>query len=205
MAGGDAAHVAHAAGELDHVVERMHADRRQRAARRFFRRGAPIVRRDELAGAGGVLRHHRNDGAEPAVPETPSQLDHRRMEAPAVADREHHAGLACRRDRCIRAAAVQRDRFLDVDVLAGGRRGQDLPLMQAVRRGEHDRVDIDVGEDLLIAVDQRYALVAAEVFRRRARAGVGGDEADVVALALHRRDQRAAPASQPDDRCANHG
>ena len=204
VAGGDAAHVAHATGEFDHVVERMHADRRQRAARRFIRRGAPIVGWYELAGAGGVLRHHGNDGAEPAVPETPAQLHHRRMEAPAVADGQHDACLVRGLDRRTRAAAVERDRLLDVDVLAGGGRRQDLLLMQGVRGGEHHRVDIGVGEDLLIAVGERYGLVAAEVFRRRARAGMGGDEADVVALALHRRDQRAPPAPQPDDRCADH-
>ena len=126
------------------------------------------------------------------------------MEAPAVADGEHDACLARGFDCRIRTAAVERDRLLDVDVLAGGGRRQDLLLMQGVRGGEHHRVDIGVGEDLLIAVRERYGLVAAEVFRRRARAGMGGDEADVVALALHRCDQRAAPAPQPDDRCADH-
>ena len=177
MPGGHAAHVAHLTGELDHVIERMHADRRQRAARRFARRRAPVVRRDELAGAGGMLRHHGNDGAEPAIPETPAQLHHRRMEAPAVADGEHHACLVRGLDRGIRAAAVERDRLLDMDVLAGGGRRQDLLLMQGVRGGEHHRVDIGVGENLLIAGGERHGLVAAEVFRRRARAGMGGDEA----------------------------
>jgi hypothetical protein len=57
----------HAAGELDHVVERMHPDGGERAARRFVRCGAPIVRGNELPGAGGVLRQHGNDRAEPTV------------------------------------------------------------------------------------------------------------------------------------------
>ena len=74
-------------------------------------------------------------------------------------------------------------------VFVGGGHPQDLLLMQGVRGGEHHRVDIRVGEDLLVAVGERYGAVAAEVFRRRARAGMGGDEADVVALALHRCDQ----------------
>ena len=173
MARRHAAHVAHPAGELDHVVERMHPDRGQRPARRFLGRGAPIVRRDELSGAGRVLRHHGDHGAEPAIPETVSYLGHRRKEAPAVADRQHHAGLARCRDRGLRAAAVERDRLLDVDVLARGRRRQHLLLVLAMGRRQHDRVDIGIGEDLLVAVGERHALVAAELFRRRARAGVG--------------------------------
>src|SRR5260370_1391378 len=204
VAGGHAAHIAHPAREFDHMIERMHADGRQRAARRFLGRGSPIVRRDELTGAGGVLRHHGDDGAEPSLGETPSHLHHGRMEAPAVADRQHHARLARGLDRPIGAGAVERDGLLDVDVLAcrGGR--DDLRFMQAVWRGEDDRVYIPIREEFLVAVDQRQLLAAAESFSRRARAGVGEHEAQVFALALHRCDQRAPPASQSYDRGTDH-
>src|SRR5262249_853400 len=51
--------------------------------------------------------------------------------------------------------AVERDGFLDVDVFARRNSRDDLRFMQAMGRGQHDRVHIRIGEDLLIAVDQR--------------------------------------------------
>jgi len=55
---GHASHIPYLAGELDHVIERVHADRGERAARRLLGSGAPIVRGNELSGARGMLRHH---------------------------------------------------------------------------------------------------------------------------------------------------
>ena len=55
---------------------------------------------DELPGRGGVLRHHRDDGAEPAVGSRLRDLDDRRVEAAVEADRQH-----ARRPCAPRAAA----------------------------------------------------------------------------------------------------
>ena len=101
-------------------------------------------------------------------------------------------------------AAVERDRLLDEHVLAGARSRAHLRLVLAVRRRQHHRVDAAVRQDRVVAVDEPHVLLAAEVLRRGARARVAEHEADVVALALHRGDERASPAPQPDDCCANH-
>ena len=107
------------------------------------------------------------------------------MKAPAVADGQHYAGLARGRDRAVGRGAIERDRFLDMDVLA--RRGccDDLRFVQAVRRGEYDRIDFGIGQNLLVAVDQRNPVGAAEVLRVRARARVAAHEGELGALALH--------------------
>ncbi len=190
------------------MIERVHADGRQRACRRLFGRGTPIVRRNELSGARGVLRHHRDDGAEPPRLEMATQRNHRRMKAPAVADRQHHARPLRRGDSGIRARAVERDRLLDKDMLARGCGGRDLARVLGMRGGKHDRIHIRRAENLLITVDQHHVVVAAEFLRRRARARVGEDEADGVALAavfaLHRMNQRAPPATESHNGCADH-
>ena len=74
IARGHAADIVHAAGKLDHVVERMNADGGECAARRLLGRRAPIVERDELRGRSGVLRHHRDDTAEASVLRALAQL-----------------------------------------------------------------------------------------------------------------------------------
>jgi hypothetical protein len=98
------------------------------------------------------------------------------MKAPAVADGQHDAGLARRRDRPIRPGAVERDRFLDMDVLARRGGGDDLRFMQAVWGSEHDRVDFGIGQKLLVAAGERHAVGAAEIFRRCPRACVSANE-----------------------------
>ena len=100
----------------------MHAHGRDRAARRLVGLRAPVVGRNELPGRGGVLRHHRHHAAEPAVMQAFAGFDHRRMKAAVEADRQHDAGLLRGADYGLRAGAVERQRLLDVDVLAGLRR-----------------------------------------------------------------------------------
>ncbi len=185
----DAAHVAHMARKLDHVVERMHADCGEGPAGRLLGCRTPIVRGDELPGAGRVLRHHRDDLAETPVFQAVSDLDYRWMEAPAETDREQDAGFARGIDRSTRALAIERDRLLDVDVLACRRRRQHLLLVLAMRRREHHGVDVWIGEDVVIAARERDGFLAAEILCARSRAGMRGDETDVIALALHRGDQ----------------
>src|SRR3984893_909823 len=105
-------HIPYPPRKLDHVIERVHADRRERAARRFFRCGAPVVRRDELPGTGRVLRHYRDHSAEPAVLEMLAHVADGRMKAPAATDGPHYAGAFRCRDCRLRAREVERDRLL---------------------------------------------------------------------------------------------
>ena len=126
------------------------------------------------------------------------------MKAPAIADCEHHAGFVRGGNRGIGARTIERDRFFHVDVLAGHAGRHDLLLVQAVGRGQHDRIDIGIGEDLLIALDQPQPVVAAKILRWPARARVGEHEPDCIAPALHGCDQRAPPASQSNDGCIYH-
>ncbi len=64
---------------------------------------------------------------------------------------------------------------------------------------ELDGVDLRIGEDLLETLGERDVLLAAEIFCIRTRARASARELDGVALALHRVDERAAPAAEPDD------
>ena len=170
-----------------------------RAARRLVRLRAPVVGGDELAGRGGVRRHHRHHLAELAVGEPLSDLDHGRMKAPVEADRQHDAGALRRGDRGLGARPVERQRLLDMDVLAGDRRGHHLLGVLAVRRRQHHGVDVAARQRILEAVEHRDVLLAAEVLGARPRPRIGRGEFDRVGLAVHGVDQRAAPASQPDD------
>ena len=89
-------------------------------------------------------------------------------------------------------------------MLAGARGRDDLLAMLRVRRREHQGLDIAIGEQLLVTVDEADALLAAEVRRLGRRAGRAGDEADALALALDARHEVASPGADADDRCANH-
>src|SRR5215469_17490001 len=98
------------------------------------------------------------------------------MEAAAEPDGQHHAGLTCRRDCGSRAGQVECYRLLDQDVLAGLRRTLDLLRMLAVRGSQHNRVDGAVGKHRVEVVHQANTVVAAELLRTAARAGVTNDE-----------------------------
>ena len=104
----------------------------------------------------------------------------------------------------MRAGKVQGDRLLDEDMLARRRRRERLRLVLAVRRRQHDGVDVRIAQDLLVAVGERDALVAAKILRARPRARMGDDKLEVVAGAGNGRDQRAAPTAQSDDGGADH-
>ena len=170
-----------------------------RAARRLVRLRPPVVGRDELPGRGGVRADHRHHLAELAAGEALADFDHGRMKAPVEADRQHDAGAPGGGDRGLGARPVERQRLLDMDVLAGDGRGHHLLGVPAVRRRQHHRVDIGIGQRVLEAVEQRDVFLAAIVLGIGPRPRIGRGEFDGVGLAMHRVDQRAAPASQPDD------
>ena len=76
--------------------------------------------------------------------------------------------------------------------------------MLRMRRREHHGVELAIGEQLLVIVQQADAVLATELGRLGRRAGRAGDEADVLALALDARHEVASPVADADDRRANH-
>ena len=142
--------------------------------------------------------------AEPAVVEHALRLLQRRLEAPVVADGERDLLLRAGRHRLRGALRVDAERLLDEDMFAGLCRGDDLLAVKRMRRRQHHRIDLAVGEHLFVALHQADALLLAVELRRRRRARRAGDEADQLALALHRLDQIASPGADADDRCADH-
>src|SRR5262245_45303460 len=71
--------------------------------------------------------------------------------------------------------------------------------MLLVRRREDHRLDLGILQDVVQAVAQLDLALAAEIFGLGARARVGCDEGDLVALALHRIDDRLSPPAQAYD------
>ena len=151
-----------------------------------------------------MLPDQRDDRSEAAFAHARPQLLDGRMETTAEPDREYDAGFARGIERRLCAGPIERNRLFHEDMLAGRCCLFDLRLVQAVRGREHERIDRGIAQELRVTVGEPHAVVAAERFRRRARAGIAGDKTDVVALALHRGHQRAAPAAEPYDCCTNH-
>src|SRR5258708_6191971 len=144
------------------------------------------------------------DRAEAAAGDPRFQLDHAGVEAPRIGDAEHDSRPRHRVERAGSAAAVEGEWLFHEDVLAGGGGALDLAAMLAVRGGEIDRVDRRVGEDRVEAIVERDALLGTERLDLRARAGVAGGEADLVAVALHRGDELAPPFPDSDHCRTNH-
>ena len=100
-----------------------------------------------------MLRHHADDLSQPAVAQPLPQLAERGVKAAAVTDRQDDAGVLRRVDRGLRARAIKRDRLFHQNVFARRRRALDLLGVLTVRRGEHDGVDIGIGQDCVKIVD----------------------------------------------------
>ena len=144
------------------------------------------------------------DGAEPATLDARLQFTHAGVETARIGDPEHDPGARHRIQRAGGALAVQGERLFHEDGLARRRGALDLRPVLAVRGREHHRVDRRVGQHLVETVSERDAVLGAELFGLRPGAGVPGGEADRRALALHRPDQGAPPAPQPDNRRPDH-
>jgi hypothetical protein len=69
-------------------------------------------------------------------------------------------------------------------------------LVQAVRRRVDHGVDFGIIKDRIEVVAQIDLSLLAEIFRLRAGSRVGGNEADVLALALDRIDGRLSPPAK---------
>ena len=139
------------AAQVDHGVDRVHAHRRQSAGRGLFAVGAPglgLQKQRIGEGHGGFGMH---DDAEPAGLHALAQLHHFRMEAAVIAEPERDPGLLHRRDRILRFLLGQRERLFAIDMLALLRGGDHLRGVQRMRRGQHHRVDLRIGEQGLVA------------------------------------------------------
>ena len=126
------------------------------------------------------------------------------MKAPRIGDAQGDAGARHRGQRPLGARDIEGERLFHKDVFAGSRGALDLRPVLAVRRREHDRVDLGVGEDLPEIVIIGDAVLGAERLGRSAGAAMAGGKAEFRALVLDRIDQGAAPAAEPDNRGADH-
>jgi len=132
---------------------------------------------------GRVLRHHGDDAAEAPVLRAVAEFNKTRMKAAVQADGEHAACRVGGVGNAVRAFEIECKRLFDKDVLAGCDCRQHLRFMQAVRRGEHDGVNVGTADDLLVAVDKRELMLAAEIFGSSARARARQHKADLFTLA----------------------
>ncbi len=139
-----------------------------------------------------------------AAVDQPDRLGDRREIALVGADAERHPGVAARPDRPRGAVLGQRQWLFAEHRLAGARGRDDLVDMPCVRGRQHHRLDRAVGQHLgkVAAGEQMLRLQELAVLRRVAADRAG--KADFVALALHRLDQGAAPAAEPDDCRVDH-
>ena len=192
------------AEQVNHRIETVNAGRAHCAGRPLLWTRTPVLLRHEEAGRRGLRGCAVAGYAEPAILEARLELDHRRMEAPGIGDREHYAGPRRRVERRFGALHVERKRLFDKDVLAGRRGLLDLRAVLTVWRREDDSVDCRIAQNPFDSIFQPDTVLGAKALRRAASAGVAGYKADRRALALNRGDERAAPPADADDSGADH-
>ena len=114
--------------------------------RRFHRRGRELDAAADLLAeiARDVAAHERAHGpADDAVADLLAHIGELRVEALRIADRELDLLVASERDQLVGFRELERDRFLEEDVLAGG---EPVARHGEVRRfrsgGDEDRVDL---------------------------------------------------------------
>jgi hypothetical protein len=176
---------------------------------------------EEAAGMGQELRLGRGhvpqrgaeqvDVAQFTGPYPGSGLGPVRVEPAVEAHLERHAGLAHVLDGLDRHLAVQRDRLLAEDVLAG-LGGPDAELgVRRGRRGDRYGVDAPVGQDVVVAGRPRDAELlahlaghagfrvedAGELGRRAATGEIGGVDPAHPAQADQRDPHPAGHAERP--------
>ena len=130
------------AAEIDHAVDRVHAHRRQPAARRLVAARAPGVGLQQQR----VRKRHRRfdvqDRAELARADPLAQLRHLGMEAAVVAEAERDARAFCGVDRPPRASAfVSANGFSQKTCLPAAAAAITCARVQRMRRREHDGID----------------------------------------------------------------
>src|SRR5215475_4950182 len=187
------------AEQVDYGVGSVDGDPGHGAGRRLARIGAPVAGLDGGAGARRLLADAGFGGAKGAVAHAPLHLLQGRMEAAVEADRQHDAGFRGGVHRAPGVVRRQRKRLFAEHVLAGRCGAPHLVAMLAVRRRQHYRVDVRIGQRRLIVSEQLEPVLAAELLHLGWRARGGGDERYGVALALYGSDQRLAPPAGAND------
>ena len=153
---------------------------RARAGRSRGRAALPRPAGDAGCGASGeplaVVGQHRVHVAEHAVvEELPDHVEAWQVERPHRLGAEHPPLRSPFRDlRCLRL--VQRERLLHQHVLARLERKQGVPVVEVVRRGDVDDVDLGIGDEIGVrAVGPPDPDPPGELLRRRHRPRPGRD------------------------------
>jgi hypothetical protein len=130
------------------------------------------------------------------------ELLHRRLPAALMADAEGDARLLAGLDHPLRGLDGERQRLLAEDLLAGGSGLQRQRLMQRVRHGDDDRVDLRILEHLLDIVGERDAVFAGEIVEPVGREVDARRDGDLLILG-QRLDHHLAPPAEADHRCTH--
>ena len=141
--------------------------------------GAPVAGRHARELVVAEVRLEVHDGAERARLDQALDLDQRRLEAALVADPEHEAAPSTRLHHLPGVGGGQRERLLAEHVLAGGGSGQDLRVVQRVRRREDHRLELRIGKRLVQARGQGQPVLGRE---RPGRLGPDVDRTDHTQL-----------------------
>ena len=173
------------------------------AARRLARVVAPAAF-DARAVLVGEMAFDVQHVAERAGGNDVLELEHGGEGALAVAEAEHHAGAPAGGNRALGFGKRERQRLFAPHRLAGLRHRDHLVDVKRVGRRQHHRAHARIGDHI---VELRRQFEA--VLRRKRRHGVGllahaVHETQPRALALHRVDDRLAPAAEPDDGSLDH-
>ena len=140
----------HAAGRLQHRVERMNAARGHAATGRLDTRRTPAVTLQFVARGPGVMALNLQHIADFTGSDTLHHFDKTWRIAPVETETKRDAGRARRIDRTLRRDLCQRHGLLDVDRLAGLGSGNHLRFMMRVRRRQHHGIDTFVGQHRLV-------------------------------------------------------
>ena len=190
--------------DIDQRIDQMQARTGQPAPGRLVRIVAPAARGDAGRMFVGEMRLDMQDLADRPVGDHPAQGRHRREAALVVAEREHDTRFLDRRDRAPGLGKSQCKRLFAPHMFSRRRDRRDLVDVQRVRRGQHDGFHPRVGERVVELGRERESVGRRKVADLLGLLAHPADEAQALALALHRRNDALAPASKADNGCVDH-
>ena len=168
------------------------------AARRFARIVAPAA-----FDAGGMLVAEMTFDvqhlADRAAGDDALELAHGGKAALVVAEPEHDFGLGHRGDGPLGFRARQRQRLLAPHRLARRRHRADLRDVQRMRRRQEHRLHARIGDRIGKFRAQLKTVGFGEIGNELGLFAHAANEAQALALALHRFDDGFAPAPEADD------
>ena len=189
--------------QVDERVEHVQPRAGHAETRRLARIVAPAARNAGRMVV-GEMPLDMQDLAERAAVHQRLQFAHRREAALVVAGAERYARLVAGLDRARGLRARQRQRLLAPHRLAGaGDRGHLLHV-QRMRRRQKDRLHLRILDRVRELGGEPEAVLLREVAHLVRLLAHAMHEAQARALALHRPDERFAPAAEADDRRIDH-